>query len=302
MSLFDAYLVVDWSASSTPKTGADSIWVCLAVRGVNGVTIQTLQNPSTRAAARDLTGEVLVGLVADARRTLVGFDFPYGYPAGLAAALAAPTETAAWRATWDRLSGAIQDNQDNQNNRFVAASDLNAALGAQPGPFWGCPAASATQTLNSTGCGFPYEIAGHVLQRLRIAEQRLAGTQESWKLWGIGSVGSQALVGIPRVASLRDDEALAPVSKVWPFETGFTARVPPKYGPFIVHAEIWPGIVPVDTDLHQVRDAAQVLTLARYLASLDDAGELASWFAQPNDLAPHEVDACLNEEGWILGA
>ena len=30
MPEFDAYLMVDWSASSRPVTGADSIWYCLA--------------------------------------------------------------------------------------------------------------------------------------------------------------------------------------------------------------------------------------------------------------------------------
>lgn len=135
-----------------------------------------------------------------------------------------------------------------------------------------------------------------------MAERRLPGTQDSWKLYGKGSVGSQALVGIPRVVALRDDVALAPVSRVWPFETGFTAPITLKNGPFILHAEIWPGVVPIETDLHQVRDAAQVLTLARHFAALDDADQLARLFAQPNDLTPNEVEACAEEEGWILGA
>jgi hypothetical protein len=36
MSEFDAYLMVDWSASSRPVTGTDSIWYCLMVRTGDG--------------------------------------------------------------------------------------------------------------------------------------------------------------------------------------------------------------------------------------------------------------------------
>ena len=78
--------------------------------------------------------------------------------------------------------------------------------------------------------------------RFRRAEARAPGTQPAWKLLGQGSVGGQALLGIPMLRALRDDPALAPASRIWPFETGFTPR-PRATGPVIVHAEIWPGIV-----------------------------------------------------------
>jgi hypothetical protein len=45
--------------------------------------------------------------------------------------------------------------------------------------------------------------------------------QPIWKLFGNGSVGGQALLGIPRLSALRNDEVLEPVFRVWPFETGF---------------------------------------------------------------------------------
>ena len=35
MALFDAYIVVDWSAASRPRHGKDSIWWAL-VRRING--------------------------------------------------------------------------------------------------------------------------------------------------------------------------------------------------------------------------------------------------------------------------
>ena len=49
MPLFDTYIIVDWSAARTPKTGRDSIWICRL--GLDG---ETVVNPPTRAAARML--------------------------------------------------------------------------------------------------------------------------------------------------------------------------------------------------------------------------------------------------------
>lgn len=75
----------------------------------------------------------------------------------------------------------------------------------------------------------------------RLAEKRLTdigNMQPIWK-YGNGSVGSQALLGIPHLPALRNDEVLAPVSRVWPFETGLAAlpsRAERDY--LIVHAEM----------------------------------------------------------------
>lgn len=113
-----------------------------------------------------------------------------------------------------------------------------------------------------------------------------------------GSVGSQALTGIPVVEALRDHPRLASVSQVWPFETGLSVHR--GTGARIVHAEIWPGAVPLNPTLHPVRDAAQVLTLARHLAGLDRAGTLARWFAPR--LETEQTGIVIREEGWILGS
>ena len=51
MTLFDAYLMVDWSASSRPNSGEDSIWIGVAVRDSGQVRLDKPENPRTRAAA-----------------------------------------------------------------------------------------------------------------------------------------------------------------------------------------------------------------------------------------------------------
>lgn len=109
-----------------------------------------------------------------------------------------------------------------------------------------------------------------------------------WKLFGAGSVGSQALVGIPRVASLRNDEELADVSSIWPFETGW--KIPDAQ---IVHVEMWPGLVAPAP--HAVRDAGQVAGVAAHWYDLGKRGELGQLFSPAG-----ACDAGL-EEGWIFG-
>jgi precorrin-8X/cobalt-precorrin-8 methylmutase len=81
--IFDRYLIVDWSASSRPRVGTDSIWVCLL--DADGHT--STENPPTRGKAEVFIGDALRRFVADGEGVLVGFDFPYGYPAGFATAL-----------------------------------------------------------------------------------------------------------------------------------------------------------------------------------------------------------------------
>jgi hypothetical protein len=217
--------------------------------------------------------ELLMGLVADGKRVLVGFDFPYGYPRGFAD-LVAPGAGPPWRRIWDALVRLVRDDERNVNNRFDVAAELNV----EGGPFWGCPGRQARNGLTvKRGISFPHR----GLQEFRAVERVVRGVQSAWKLGGVGSVGSQALLGIPRVAALRDDPALAPVSAVWPFEPADEAQV--------VHVEIWPGLVAPTP--HPVRDAGQVEALVEQWARLDDVGRLAPLFEVPASA----------EEGWIFG-
>jgi hypothetical protein len=126
--------------------------------------------------------------------------------------------------------------------------------------------------------------------------------QEVWKLFTKGCVGSQALLGIPRVAALRDDPNLAAVSSVWPFETDFTASPGAGRRPFILHAEIWPGIVTIETVPGRVKDAVQVAALVKHFGQLDERDELGRLFDTPKGLDAKAVADCTEEEGWILGA
>jgi hypothetical protein len=319
MTLFDAYFFVDWSANSEPtriEPKKDTIWLGELVRG----SPPTERYHRTRTACVDDLSARLRALAVEGLRVLVGFDFAYGYPRGLADALGLPLGPAPWARTWHLLASRIKDDAKNKNNRWHVASDLNKTLmpASHPvGPFWNCPANAATATLRSSmqagNLAFPFQTrAGGSLEEWRHAEKRARKTnssvQSTWKLFTSGSVGSQALVGIPRVAKLRYDAVLAPFSKVWPFETGFVSAPSPTTGPFVLHAEIWPVLFngevatqfAADPKL-RILDQAQVRALCVWAECTDAAGQLGQFFDRPNNLGDPEVKACVEEEGWILG-
>ena len=173
------------------------------------------------------------------------------------------------------------DRDDNSNNRFAVAAGFNGRISRGGFPFWGCPSSCECTTLSCTKGG-PGEIAER-----RITD--VGNMQPIWKLFGDGSVGSQALVGIPHVTSLRNDPVLAPVSRVWPFETGL--RRPPDRRNrdwLVLHAAIYPSLLPIQSAAGEVKDCAQVRTLAAHFATLDDAGELSGLFAGRDSLTPVE--------------
>jgi precorrin-8X/cobalt-precorrin-8 methylmutase len=108
-ALFDTYVIVDWSAASQPKTGRDSIWICRLGRDRESVS-----NPPTRHAAKGMLADMLAGASERGERVLLGFDFPFGYPAGFAARLGLAGTP--WRALWDEIAGLLHDNENNRTS------------------------------------------------------------------------------------------------------------------------------------------------------------------------------------------
>ncbi|MDP6344795.1 MAG: cobalamin biosynthesis protein CbiG [Alphaproteobacteria bacterium] len=295
MAIFDSYLIVDWSANATPKHGRDSIWYCLLERTGDRLRRRRLENPSTRRQAYEEIAKILVRGIGRGRRILAGFDFPNAYPAGFAAA--AGFSGRPWRAVWDGLAGLIRDGADNGNNRFAVAAELNRRISGGPFPFWGCPAGRQNRHLSARkGAATVIELAER-----RQCEAWLPRTQPCWKLYTTGSVGGQALVGIPVLRRLRDHSALAGRIRVWPFETGLQPQRRSDGGG-VVLAEVYPSILAVTVAPGQIKDAVQVATVARHLARRDTAGALSADLAGPDELSRAERRLIEREEGWILGA
>lgn len=308
MTLFDRYVMVDWSSSTRPSTAKprrDAIWVGDLVGSGSTATHYC----RTRHAATELVRDILREATAEGQRVLVGFDFAFAYPAGFARAAGLdPDRHRPWLAIWHHLDGAIVDGTDNRNNRFEVAATLNARVSDGPGPFWGCPKAKACATLTRTHkehFSFAYEAADVSLQRLRVTERHMKGVQDTWKLMAIGSVGGQVLVGIPRVHQLRFDPDLSGMSAVWPLETGFSSDPLRGVAPGILFAEIWPGIVdPVAladlTNSGLIRDQAQVRLMCEWAQDHDVARTLGGLLDTPA-IPPDDLDTVAREEGWILG-
>lgn len=272
---FDRVIVVDWSARSRPsppRPVADAIWV--------GAAGEAPVYHRTRAAAEAALAEVITAARAAGQRLLVGFDFPFGYPAGFAAAV---TGRAGARALHGWLAANVTDRPDNGNDRFGLAARLNGLYPA-PGPFWGRPATLDLPGLSPTR---PKDYAALGLAERREVERAIPRAQPVWKLYTTGSVGSQALLGLPVVHRLAARLGAA----VWPFD-GWR-------GAGVVLAEVYPsllgqGLAARDPD--GIADRVQVAALSRAFARLGEGDMLARML----DAVP-DGDA-RREEGWILGA
>lgn len=280
MAQFGRILMVDWSAAAKPtpaRPSADAIWIARAgPAGPARWYCRTRSEAMFRIAA-----EIQAALTAR-DRCLVGFDFPFGYPAGFAKEVCG---RASGLAVWGEIASRIEDADDNANNRFEVAAGLNRQfLGV--GPFWGRPASLDLPDLpprgtDRTGPGHPPE--------RRLVEHRVPRAQPVWKLYTTGSVGSQALTGIARLQGLRTRYGSA--LSVWPFE--------PPDAP-VVLAEVYPSLLAdvvqraLERTPGQIKDAVQVRVLADALAALDRSGGL------PAALAAAE-GRHLAQEAWILG-
>ena len=290
---FESYLMVDWSASSSPSTGPNSVWYCLATRHADLLSVACLKNPATRFQAVSEIKELLLSEAQIGRKVLVGFDFPFGYPAGFAAALGL-NDSEHWSGVWREICGRIVDRVDNSNNRFEVAAELNHKISANCYPFWACPPIRQCATLSCTKGG------PGTLSEKRITD--IGNMQPIWKLYGNGAVGSQALVGIPHVAALRNDPQLAPVSRVWPFETGLRPISDFRESDWmILLCEIYPSLLPADSSSGEVKDAIQVRNMALHFADLDEKRQLGRLFAGSPALTTAEREIVEREEGWTLG-
>ena len=241
---FDQIVVVDWSASSVPKRGRDSIWIGTCEVGI---TRCETRNVPTRSEAFEYLEQLLSSSTAAGRRTLVGLDFSLAYPAGFSR-IVARTRPAVrgippWRQTWDLLDDLVHDGPDNTNNRFVVADQLNRLTSTRL--FWGRPNTTRFAGLRwlPTTNVVPEGLGPNPCAALRLTE-RLAGggIRSNFQLFGGVTVGGQVLTGIPWLARLKGPSD-RPV--VWPLETGFVADplgVGARHRGGVVFAELWPSL------------------------------------------------------------
>jgi len=307
-TLFDIYIAVDWSARNTPspnKPSKDSIWV-----GEKHSKHNTQKETyfRTRSECIKYLETLLQNAIYHKKRVLVGYDFDFGFPAGFATSLSLQGNYPPWKLLWDYLTHIVHDNEQNNNNRFEVAAHLNSLCindsYKEVGPLWGCPTNQSFQPLHPKSPLYPFKTkSGHVLRKSRWTELRESKTQPVWKLIGTASVGGQTLIGIPMLNKLRNTFELEPYSKIWPFETGFNPESRDVGTPFILHVEIWPGILSTRLDsLIEIRDQAQVRATVGWIAECDRNGTLSELLGLPQDLEIEQQKDCIDEEGWVLGS
>ena len=289
--LFNAYVIVDWSAASKPATGTDLIRIAVMKRDVRFRLTFESHALATRAEAEKKLIAILDDFKKRDERAFLGFNFPLGFPRGLAAALTLPGEP--WTAVWDFLDKMVKDKVDNTNNRFGVGAEINRRTTAGPFPFWGCPPRDTLTTLQPKR---PHEHGEGDLPEFRYADQAVKGAS-IWKLYYAGSIGGHAILGIPVLRRLKKTRAV----KTWPFDTGWRAVTEADlYGVEVLAAEVKLGLVPAHPLPGEAKELAPVRALAERVAKLDEAGKLGAAFAAPKDAPAAEVAAVEHEEGWIL--
>lgn len=277
---FDRVVMIDWSAASTPgpaRPSADRCWLAWGDAG----SAPARRPPPEYFRTRDRARARAISLAsACAGRVLIGLDFPFGYPAH--AGLPSGRELCAL------LASLVRDGPDGANNRFEAAAALNARiaarLGLTRGPFWGLSRGVALADPPPTK-PVPYPVTE--FRRVEaLLRSRGLHPQPAFKLAGVGSVGSQTILGLASVHAMLNDPALAGRCALWPFH--------PHAGPGrVVLAEIWPSLGAHHERRHRIKDARQVAAARDAVLDHPDPAELLA-------IPRAERDAA-EREGWILG-
>ncbi len=264
MTRFDRFVVVDWSGGNDtgPKPRKDAIWLC-----EHEAEPEYLRN---REVAEDRLRALIDDAQALGQRLLIGFDFPFGYPAGFTRALTGQDDPFA---VWDWVEQNLDDTPKG-NNRFALADQINAQFPGV-GPFW-------FNALKQDFAHLPRKDTrtDHGMSEHRACDAMAKGAFTCWQMGGAGAVGGQVFTGLAVLNRLRSEMQVA----VWPFQ---------KLDAPVAFVEIWPGLINSSVKsaeaLGGIRDAHQVRLLARALSALPPA-RLAEM-----------LDVNAPEEGWILG-
>ncbi|MDP5217485.1 molybdopterin-binding protein [Ruegeria sp. 2205SS24-7] len=266
MTPFQTIAMVDWSGGNDtgPKPRKDAIWACVIRAGACEAPIY-LRN---RARAEVWLGDLIETELAAGRRLMLGFDFPFGYPAGFARSI---TGTDDPLTLWEWFADHIEDAPDH-NNRFDLAGQINRRFGGV-GPFWGNGLKRDIVGLPRTKTGYQNPFPDR-----RAVEELAKGSFTCWQMSGAGAVGGQVMMGLPVLTRLR--HRFAGQIAAWPFE----ALDKP-----VAFVEIWPSLTLGTSPADRIRDAWQVEHVARDLAGL------------PAEELTRRLTVEAPEEGWILG-
>ena len=269
MTDWDSVVVVDWSAANdrgkAPKK--DAIWIGAVIEGV----AQEPVYQRNRQIAETTLSEMIEVHIAQGRRIMIGFDFPFGYPKGFAERVVGRPDPLA---LWDWFAQNLEDTPE-ANNRFDLAARLNGMFPGI-GPFWFNGVKRDIPDLPNKGT----DRCNHGMAERRAAEKLAPGAFAFWQMGGAGAVGGQAMTGMAMLARLR--ARFSGEIAVWPFE--------PLDKP-VGFVEVWPSLIAdaIRPGPGEIKDAAQVRVLAQAIAAL------------PPGVLERLLQVDAPEEGWILG-
>jgi hypothetical protein len=297
--LFDAYVIVDWTAAEGKKTGDQSLWIGVVKRDVRFRFGYESHNPATRSEGEALLRTILADLAKKGQRVLLGVDFGLGFPAGTAKRLGLAGEP--WASTWKFMAANIVDKPGNaMNNRFAVAAKMNRLMTDEARPFWGAPARYAQRWMSTTKPEGGYGDTPEFRLTERAAKKKGAKPQAVWQMHGASVVGGQTLLGMAMVKRLVDD--LGSSVAAWPFGTGWRTLDKADVEPLsVLIAEVHAPLFPAKTEPGEGKTAAAVRTVAETLSRLDEKDELGKLFAPPKGTSEKDVAAVQSEEGWMLG-
>ena len=111
----------------------------------------------------------------------------------------------------------------------------------------------------------------------------------------LGRAAARALVRIPVLHRLRNDDQLRHCSQVWRFETEW--ECPAVRRSFVLHAELWPGAIEVTKELDAV-PKGQVPNYVYWVARRDIDGSLTSFFNSHSVRLTRHVQNCEGVDSW----
>ncbi len=284
--MFELVIAVDWSAASVqgPKRETkDRCWLAWSRQGTRSLP-EYFRN---RAACMERIADLLRSCNGPA---FVGFDFPFGYPSG--------SGMGGGRTAAAKIAALLTSKEDDSNNRYDVAKQLNSDFFRYPGPFWGCPknqSGSHLPTNKPTYSHHPFEEWRIVENYLRV-EKKQSTISPVWKLAYPGSVGSQTLTGMKALYDFASLPEFSSRVRMWPFDTQWEADLEG-----IILTEIWPSLNDHDRYDHQIKDARQVLACRDWFLDSEKTGDSRHLFKAPDWLTANEREKCFEEEGWILG-
>ena len=171
-------------------------------RARDGADRARLENPPTRHAARKTCSPMARRRCDGARRAVLArLRFSVRLSRRFRRAARLGGAAVARRLGRDRATGSSRTS-DNGNNRFAVAAELNRRVSARRVSVLGLPAASCRRLPRPE---HHRRHGGDGLAEKRLVDAAIAERAALLEALGTGSVGSQALTGIPIVRALRDD-------------------------------------------------------------------------------------------------